>query len=87
MDSDILVCMFHYTKGMGFGHSRLEEKSFTVGGLPAGASKLDLSPGALSLLISALSSAPSRTLTKEKICFCPIASLLYFYVSNTIADL
>lgn len=48
MDSDILVCVFHYTKDMGFGHSWLGEKSFAVGAFPAGAAKLDLSPGALS---------------------------------------
>jgi len=78
MDADILVCMFHYTKGIGFGHSRLAEKSLAVGGLPAGASKLDLSLGALSLLISALSSTPSTAVMKERICFCLIVSLPCF---------
>lgn len=70
MDADVLGCMFHYTKGMGLGHRLLAEKSFTVGGLPAGAPELDLSPGSLSFLISSLSSAPSGALTKERLCFC-----------------
>lgn len=30
MDSDILGCMFHYAKGMGFGYGLLAEKSFTL---------------------------------------------------------
>lgn len=41
MDSDILGCVFHYTKAMGFGGETLDCRR-----APAGPSELDPGPGA-----------------------------------------